>query len=208
MKNLTNYLLWAFICLQISCGALDSGEKSVLIQPYSGFGESHIQKIKSKIEENYGFAVYVAKRKKIPQAAFVNIKSPRYRADSMILFLKRSKPDSIDFVLGLCSQDISTTKKDKKGKMLQPASKYEDWGLFGLGYVPGPSCIVSSYRLGSKPQLLESRLIKVSLHELGHNLGLPHCKSSPKCVMRDAAETIRTVDQVDDELCVKCKSRI
>lgn len=182
--------------------------KTVLLQPYTGFPDRLLEKIKTKIETNYGFEVQIAKSQKIPRTAFVNIKSPRYRADSLIRMLRDSRPDSIDYVLGLTSQDISTTKKDKKGKILQPESRYQDWGLFGLGYVPGPSCIVSTFRMGSDSKLLESRIIKISLHELGHNLGLPHCTASPDCVMRDAAETIRTVDHVSEQLCEQCKKRI
>ncbi len=144
----------------------------------------------------------------MPKQAFVNIKSPRYRADSMILFQKRSKADSIDYVLGVTSSDISTTKKDKYGNILQPESRYKDWGLFGLGYVPGPSCIVSTYRLGKSSAKFPSRLVKISLHELGHNLGLPHCTYSEKCVMRDAAETILTIDEVSELLCDHCKSQL
>lgn len=40
------------------------------------------------------------------------------------------------------------------------------------------------------------RIKKICIHELGHNLGLKHCEFHEKCVMRDAAETIKTIDYV------------
>ena len=52
------------------------------------------------------------------------------------------------------------------------------------------------------------RFKKICIHELGHNLGLHHCENYDKCVMRDAAETIKTIDHVDLMLCDKCKNKI
>ena len=80
--------------------------------------------------------------------------------------------------------------------------------MFGLGYRPGPSCIVSTYRLKNTDQRkFIERLKKVAIHELGHNLGLDHCESE-LCVMRDAVETIKTIDRVDSRLCEQCRKRI
>ena len=147
--------------------------------------------------------------KELPKSAFINVKSPRYRADSILKILKRSKPDSIGIVLGLISKDISTTKKDLWGNVKKPAYKYEDWGVFGLEYRPGPSCIISNYRIkNANKNLYLERLRKVCIHEIGHNLGLKHCTHSEKCVMKDAAETIKTADQADLKLCDHCRANI
>jgi archaemetzincin len=77
----------------------------------------------------------------------------------------------------------------------------------GLRYRPGNSCVVSTFRLkaNNKP-LFYKRLEKV-LHELGHNLGLPHCEN-PKCVMTSAAEKISTIDNANASLCDACAKRI
>mgnify|MGYP003601516182 FL=1 len=76
----------------------------------------------------------------------------------------------------------------------------------GLGYCPGNSCVISTFRLKNKDKNLElSRLKKVVIHEFGHNLGLPHC-SDKHCVMTSAAEKISTIDNEKMELCVKCKN--
>ena len=140
----------------------------------------------------------------------MNIKSPRYRADKLIQWLKHHKPDSVNHVLGLISKDISTTKKDKFGRVKEPKTRYEDWGIFGLGYRPGGSCIVSSYRLkrNTSKMQYEERIKKVSVHEIGHNLGLKHCKSGAPCVMEDAAETIKTIDRVPLKLCKSCMQKL
>jgi len=103
----------------------------------------------------------------------------------------------------------SGTKKDKIGKIKQPESKYRDFGIFGLGYLPGSSCIVSIFRLqNTTKENFIMRLKKICIHEIGHNMGLPHCKSSENCVMKDAAESIKTIDKVNLSFCEACIARM
>ncbi|MBX9851002.1 MAG: hypothetical protein K2X86_04505 [Cytophagaceae bacterium] len=63
-----------------------------------------------------------------------------------------------------------------------------------MGYRPGPSCVVSAFRLNSQHPRFVERLKKVCLHELGHNLDLPHCPDKG-CFMTSAAEKIATIDE-------------
>lgn len=203
------FLLLTFLVL-ISCRKVDSTHKTIGIQGFGNIDQSLIETIKTTIKEVYDFEdVVILNRKPIPKSTFVNIKSPRYRADSILRILKRERPDSIDYVIGILNKDISTTKKDPNGNTLKPLSKYSDWGVFGLGYRPGSSCVLSTYRIKSNDEdkFLE-RMKKVCIHEIGHTLGLKHCNISKRCVMRDAAETIKTVDQVDLKLCDHCLSLI
>jgi len=202
LKNLVIIILAIFLS---SCS---KKEKHVGIQVLGTFNKTSIEAIKSSIYDIYGFKVSVLKPQHLPEYAFVNIKSPRYRADKIIYQLQENRDDSIDIVLGLMEKDISTTKHDSNGDILKPESKYKDWGVFGLGYRPGHSCIVSTYRLrrSNKNQFI-NRLQKISIHEIGHNLGLKHCPNE-QCVMRDAAESIKTIDNVHLGLCPDCKNKI
>ena len=203
MKN--HYILLFLILSACSSGSI----KKIAIQPYENFELALVDSIKASIEKTFSFEVEVLNAIPIPKLAYVNIKSPRYRADTLIEMLKGEKSNKFDHVLGLIAKDISTTKKDSDGNVLKPIYRYTDWGVFGLGYCPGPSCIVSTFRLNtSDSKLLMERLKKVCNHELGHNLGLPHCQSNDKCVMKDGAESIKTVDNVNLVLCNSCKSKI
>ncbi|MFK7784337.1 MAG: hypothetical protein AB8B56_04425 [Crocinitomicaceae bacterium] len=205
MKRL---LIFSSISLSL-LACTENHQKKIAIQTFGKFDSSLKDSVIASIERTYGFDVVALPSRDLPQSAFINVKSPRYRADTLIDILRREKPDEYDFILGLTSSDISTTKKDRNGAPLQPAYKYQDWGIFGLGFRPGPSCIASTYRLKtSNNTLLIERLKKVCNHELGHNLGLPHCESSDKCVMKDAAESIRTVDNVHLVLCPDCAAQI
>lgn len=171
------------------------------IQPFEGFNTKLTDTVVNAITQVYGFKLVVMPEIPLPQSAFVNVKSPRYRADSLIRFLKRNKPDSIDYILALTHKDISVTKKDKWGNVKEPYTTYYDYGIFGLGYCPGPSCIVSVYRLHNNDMMVFfGRLKKICVHELGHNLGLKHCPDK-SCVMTDALESIKTVDHAKLGLC-------
>lgn len=186
----------------------DERTTKVGLQPFNNFDQALTDSISRALEKTYGLKTYILKTTNIPKEAFINIKSPRYRADKLIAILKNQVPDSLDYIVGMTSEDISVTKRSETGEIKEPASKYEDWGVFGLGYRPGPSCVVSTFRLNNKGrEVLIQRLKKVAIHELGHNMGLDHCKSD-SCVMKDAAETIKTIDFVDSQLCGECKKRI
>jgi len=112
MKNtlLILFSLTLFLCTE---------EKEVVIgiQTFGEFNKSLVDTVKNSIEQVYGVRVEILSNKALPEFAFVNVKSPRYRADSIIRLLKREKPDSINFVLGLIEKDISTTKRDKNGEI-------------------------------------------------------------------------------------------
>ncbi len=176
----------------------------IAIQPMGGFPMHLTDTVANALKEVYGCSVQVLPYLDIPEHTFIHVKSPRYRADKLIRYLKANKPDQVDYVIGLLQKDISTTKYDKWGNVKLPTSKYEDWGIFGLGFRPGPSCVVSTFRFKNRePSKFISRLKKISVHEIGHNLGLTHCPDK-NCVMTDAAESIRTIDQVVLGLCEKC----
>ncbi|ESU27109.1 M54 archaelysin family metalloprotease precursor [Flavobacterium limnosediminis JC2902] len=178
------------------------------IQAYNGFSKEKTKLIAKVITDFYDVRTILLNEKTINKKAFINVKSPRYRADSIILFQRKSIPDSLDFIIGLTAKDISTTKYEKGRKMKLPAYKYQDWGVMGLGYCPGNSCVVSTYRIKHKDKNIALiRLKKVAVHEFGHNLGLPHCPDK-KCVMTDAVESVATIDNAKLALCKICKTKL
>lgn len=183
-------------------------ETTVLIKQYKGFPKNELDTITSILNQTFGIKTVISENEELYPNAYINVKSARYRADSIINFQKNELTDSIKYVFGLTSKDISTSKKDKNGNILKPEYKYQDWGIMGLAYCPGNSAIVSSFRLKHKNKVKYfDRLKKVSVHEFGHNLGLPHCPNK-RCVMTDAVETVSTIDNANLELCEDCKIKL
>lgn len=201
------YFSWLLLILIVSCQKTLDEKTVVGVQAYSGFSANKTKIVAKTIDSIYNVKTIILPEKKIYTEAFVNIKSPRYRADSMIHIQKRNLPKNVNYIIGLTDKDISTTKRID-GKIMLPESRYNDWGIMGLGFCPGKSCVVSTFRLKHKNQkLYYERLKKVAVHEFGHNLGLPHCKNK-NCVMTDAVESIATIDKEKLSLCSECSNKI
>lgn len=168
---------------------------SVSILPYKNFDTALISFVKQEITAFYSCTVTVLPETDLPANAFYAPRQ-RYRADSLLRFQKTMAGNAAAMV-GLTDKDISTTHNNSG-----------DWGVFGLGYNPGKACVISLYRLkkaSSSVLQLKERLAKVVLHELGHNLGLPHCNKEITCLMNDAGGTIRQVDRERKWLCENCR---
>jgi archaemetzincin len=196
------------LVLIISCTSTPPQNKIIGLQPLQSFPKVYSDSIASSIKKCYGFKTKILPTKPLPKGFFVNIKSARYRADSIIAWLNHQIPEGIDQIIGLTTVDISCTKKTWTGAVLEPESKYLDWGVFGFGYVGKKGCVVSNFRIKNAPQPLTiERMQKISLHEIGHNFGLPHC-TNPKCFMQDAAESIKTIDRVSMHLCKECRNKL
>jgi archaemetzincin len=81
--------------------------------------------------------------------------------------------------------------------------------VFGEAQLAGPCAIVSLFRLREEfyglppnPALLEERLLKEAVHELGHTLGLQHCDDW-QCVM-SASHTVERLDLKGQNYCWEC----
>lgn len=205
MKSYKLFLIFISIIL-FSCG--EKSKVEIAIQPFKNFPNKLTDTLSKVIAKKFNADIHILEQIKLPESAFVNIKSARYRADSLIKFLRINKADNIDYTLGLCTEDISHTKRNADGSIKQPESSYKDWGIFGLAYCPGNSSIVSIKRLYSKNNdIFINRVIKITMHEIGHNYGLQHCKNK-QCIMQDAAESIKTIDKVNGEFCSECAEEI
>ena len=142
------------------------------------------------IARTYGFRVRELPPRALPKSAWYPPRS-RYRAAALLDEL-RARPAGCDFVLGFTAVDISMTK-----------GEHTDWGVLGLSYLRENVSVVSSFRMHREADhaLLTQRAVKVSLHELGHAIGLAHRNEGSACLMNDAGGAIRTIDRARGSLC-------
>lgn len=164
-------------------------ERIIFIQPLNNVPKEYIELVESQIQSRFTRVVVLDNINL--NNRLMNASHTRYRADSIIRFLRAKTPDKA-VTVGLICDDISTTK-----------GAYKDWGVIGLGFRPGNSCVVSSYRLKGENRL--EKFGKVALHEVGHTSGLNHCPVR-NCLMRDAEGK----DHLDElqEFCDRCKSKL
>jgi len=90
-----------------------------------------------------------------------------------------------------------------------PILKY----VFGEAQMGGPCAIVSSHRLRQEfygldrdDALLGQRLLKESVHELGHTFHLHHCPDY-RCAMA-SAHAVEWIDLRESAFCESCRSQV
>ena len=215
MRN-RNFLLIFVGCMIIyfSCGTKPEKKgwfykkNSIQILLLGNVEDKAVWEVKDMIATQFHPDTILLTHAPLPDSCITTIKTKRYRADKLLRYLTTRKDESATKLIALTEQDISVTKYGEKGKIKSPTYKYADWGIMGLAYRGGGVCIVSCFRLQSEDKkLFYQRLRKVSMHELGHNYGNPHC-SDKTCVMTDAVERISTVDGAQEWFCEKCEKKI
>lgn len=147
----------------------------------------------SNIKATYNCTVVeILGSRALPAAAYYKPRN-RYRATGLLDDLSTIK--GYDKVIGITSKDISTT-----------SGPHYDWGIMGLARIPGKPCVISTFRIKTPDKAkFNDRFIKIALHELGHTMGIPHCKLSKTCFMEAAEGTVKTVDRETRNMCPNCK---
>src|SRR5688500_12299878 len=112
-RLVSSIILVLMLIVTGSCGR--KGPLLIAIQPIGDISAGQIAVVRVALDSIHKGRVIVLKTIPAPEEAFVNIKSPRYRADKLLKILRAAKPDSVDYVMGLTAYDISTTKHDKWG---------------------------------------------------------------------------------------------
>lgn len=167
--------------------------RAIALQPIAFSDTAKLREVQQEVHGLFGCPVYLLKDIPMPPSFLNRTKGERYSADSILAWLGQRKPDSVSILVGLTGKDIFTMKKG------------EVWGILGLGYCPGHACVISDARFrGTAPGLYDHRLRAITFHEIGHNLGLPHCKT-PHCIMNDAEGRIATVDSCGEHFCAACR---
>lgn len=173
---------------------------TVVLIPLGRFAGDLVDAVERMLQARMQVAVTRRAAVPLPKAAF-HPPRKRYRADRLLEFLAEQIAGEpvTTHAIGLTSVDISTTKPP-----------FADWGVFGLGRMPGPSAVISSFRLrrhARDREHLRFRVAITALHECGHTFGLDHC-TEPRCPMQDAQGGITNTDAADEELGPECRAEL
>jgi archaemetzincin len=165
---------------------------TVHIQPLGNVQSGYIKVIEQSIKSFYGFNCKILPAVKEDISLYTRTKL-KYDANKII---KRFY--SSNRIIVITQKDISHWKD----------AKHPEWGILGLGILGSNTCVVSTHRLGIDGKVVESRLRKVVIHEIGHNLGLSHCKSKMNCIMKDVNGIIKTIDSSNPDICSSCRKKV
>lgn len=149
----------------------------IYIQPLGRMNEALVNEIAMGIETFYGTKTIICKEVALTPDILAKSKT-RYDAAKILNKFKSERN-----MLILTEKYIAVRYKRRNT---------DEWGIMGLGFLPGKTCVVSTFRLkpNAGAKLFKERLLKVCIHEMGHNLGLDHCKFDNKCLMNDANGTM------------------
>lgn len=127
-----------------------------------------------------------------PEISFDTFRG-QYNSTQLLRMLLEDPSGSTDYVLGLTSVDLFV-----------PVLTY----VFGEAQLDGRAAVVSFHRLQPEmyglpenESLLLDRLLKESIHELGHCFGLIHCPDSA-CVMHSSTY----VEEIDLKPALFCQT--
>lgn len=191
--NFMKGLVFLFVLLIVGACNLNYNKQTVIhIKPLGIVDSNTIILVKKEIENFYHLNCILDSSVQLTDDILAKSKI-RYDASKIL-----EKYKSNQNTLLITEVDIAC-KNDERN--------VDEWGIFGLGYTPGRICVVSTFRLkwySTNKALINSRIVKVCLHELGHNFGLAHCTNNKKCMMTAASGTLKQVDAEDKILCEKC----
>jgi archaemetzincin len=175
-----------------------SSNPVIYITPLGNVPPDYVNFVKKSIIDFFHYQVVINPQQSL-SADLKNSEQGRYVADKIL-----NKYNSKKNTLVLTTVDI-VTKNEQRG--------IKEWGVFGLGYRPGKTCVVSTFRLNKGKVKVSNekfllRLKKICIHEIGHNLGLEHCTNNKVCLMNDARGLISQVDMETLDFCNVCKKKI
>jgi archaemetzincin len=78
--------------------------------------------------------------------------------------------------------------------------------VFGQAEVGRKAAVISLHRLKGEREIYLSRIVKEATHEIGHTIGLNHCKK-PTCVMH-YSNCLEETDLKEEKFCEDCEKEL
>lgn len=183
-------------CLRDNLTSSIDKKKTIYIVPLDNVKQTDVVLSSKELKSFYNYDVVVLNRDVTP-SQYRN-PSGKYNAGKILKFLGEKYQHLDGKIVGITNVNISTKRTINN-------VTYNDWSILGFGAINGQSCIISTKNMITNHQ---DRLSKVTIHEVGHTLGLSHCDSDPKCLMNDAKGKASKVDSEDKVMCEQCRLKI
>jgi archaemetzincin len=150
-------------------------------------------KFKNEFSNSFpGFTLEKMRPLPDPSEAYDSSRGQYHSTRLLVLLEKHLRTLPVDRLLGVTAFDLFV-----------PGMNY----VFGEARCPGCVAVISTKRLKPSPKdegLFRERVLKESVHEIGHTLGLQHCPD-PLCVMH-FSQHIGDTDRKGSTFCRECHS--
>jgi archaemetzincin len=173
-------------------------DSHILLVPISTVDANLIASLVASLRRDLGIPVSVEEKQTIDPSSAFDAYRNQYNSTVLISALQNRFTRRAGKILGVTGIDLFV-----------PVLTF----VFGEAQLDGQVAVVSSHRLedsfyglASDRELTEKRLLKESIHELGHAFGLVHC-SDYLCVMHSSTG----VDEIDvktEHFCVSCRLQL
>ncbi|MET1101580.1 MAG: archaemetzincin family Zn-dependent metalloprotease [Pyrodictiaceae archaeon] len=171
---------------------------SIIIQPVGGVELDSIDWLSRNLARRMplGVEVLPVSWRLTPPLSLFNFERMQYKASELIVWLYREYKDYLraprNFIVGIVEGDGYVEGLNF---------------VFGVARSDIRVAVVFTKRLRAGNQnLFRERLLKETIHELGHLMGLGHCENR-RCVM-SFSNSIVEVDLKEASFCDKCRSRL
>ena len=159
-----------------------------MIGVYQQKGLDLFRQVATTLKQELNLEAFDAGFFEVPSAAYNPLRK-QYDSKMILKSLTEKKSREFDYRLGLLDVDI-----------FAPGMNF----IFGLADPRKKTCLVSIRRLAGKA--ISERIAKEIVHEIGHLLGLDHCRDV-HCVMY-FSNTIVDTDHKDKKLCENCRREV
>lgn len=171
---------------------------SILIVPIRPVDHAELASLVAPISHVFELPVSIEETKYLDPAFSFDTYRNQFNSTAIIAALLERFPAHSGKIIGMTSVDLFV-----------PVLTY----VFGEAQLHGKVAVVSSYRLREElyglnpnPKVEGIRLLKESIHELGHTFGLIHCHNS-ECVMHSST-TAEEIDIKGKNLCEECEKSL
>ena len=181
-------------------GGIDKGAQFIAIQPLNQVNENDLNITKKAIEDFYGYDVTILEPITLPSTTRTSTLES-YKASELLTFLHKNHPKGFSKIIGIINDEISSALPPK-GELLIILAKSDRHG---------PASVISTKRIKESThnrREFRSALRKITLHEIGHTLGLQHCSTESKCLLKDFQGSIDKLEKQEEKLCDNCSLKL
>ncbi|MFI5252597.1 MAG: archaemetzincin family Zn-dependent metalloprotease [Bacteroidota bacterium] len=171
---------------------------AIILLPIKPVHRGLVDPLVSLLALELGSTVTVEEQHGLNPAFAFDLKRNQHNSTALLASILQKYPENGNKILGITGLDLFV-----------PVLTY----VFGEAQLSGRAAVVSTFRLDetlygfpANRTLLEERLLKESVHELGHTYGLIHCRNY-NCAMH-ASTAVEEIDIKGKSLCEECRKAV